>query len=112
MGTGAHVDVVVVEPSHVDTAYHPPLARHAAGVDLLVHEASCGAVSMDPLTQSGHSGAIDAARIAEQAACKRLCLVHCSQQGADREKTLQAAREIFPHTHMPGPGEVVELPLE
>ena len=92
-----------------DTAYHPPLARHAAGVDALVHEASCGAASVDPLAQSGHSGAIDAARIAEQAQPGRLYLVHCSQAPDDRRKILAAARAVFPRTHMPEPGEVVEL---
>jgi ribonuclease Z len=95
-----------------DTAYHPPLARHAAGVDVLVHEASCGPVAVDPLGQAGHSGAVDAARIAQQACPGRLYLVHCSHQGDERAKTLQAAREVFPDTHMPEPGEVIELPLE
>lgn len=93
-----------------DTAYYAPLGRFAAGVDVLVHEASVGPRSCDPLQPWGHSGAPDAARIAREARPKRLCLVHYSQR--ERDEALKAAREIFPETYTPEEGEVLELPFE
>lgn len=60
-----------------DTAYHPPLIEHIRGSDLLIHEASLGPVAADPDNNGfQHSGALDAARIAEQAGVPRLMLVH------------------------------------
>lgn len=92
-----------------DTAPHPALARHFAGVDVLVHEASCGPDARDPLAGGGHSGATDAARIAADAKAKQLCLVHCPQGEGAREELLAAAEAIFPHTRLPLAGDVLEL---
>lgn len=92
-----------------DTAYYAPLGRFAAGVDVLIHEAAAGPGSLDPLLQRGHSGAVDAARIAQEAGPKRLYLVHCSEQG--RVEALEAAREVFPETHVPREGDTIELPF-
>jgi ribonuclease BN (tRNA processing enzyme) len=92
-----------------DTAYYEPLGRFAAGADVLVHEASAGPGSRDPLEAWGHSGAQDAARIAQAARPKRLYIVHFSE--AQREADLNAARLIFPETYAPREGEAVELPL-
>jgi len=91
-----------------DTAYHPALSRHVANADLLVHEASHGPVSRDPLLEGGHSGALDAANIAKAAAVKRLCLVHFNIE--KRAEIVRAARDIFPETYAPEEGEVVSLP--
>jgi ribonuclease BN (tRNA processing enzyme) len=92
-----------------DTSYYEPLGRFAAGADILVHEASYGPDTVDPLEPWGHSGAPDAARIAKAAGVKRLYLVHLP--GGKREATLAAAREVFPDTYLPEEGELVELPL-
>jgi len=92
-----------------DTAYYEPLGRFAAGADVLVHEASAGAVSRDPLLAWGHAGARDAARIAQAAGVCRLYLVHYDE--AEREGTLAAAREVFAETYAPCEGEVVHLPV-
>jgi ribonuclease BN (tRNA processing enzyme) len=92
-----------------DTSYYEPLARFAEGADVLVHEASHGPDAVDPLEPWGHSGAPDAARIAKAAGVKRLCIVHCGR--GTRDKTLAAARGIFPESHMPAEGELIELPL-
>lgn len=92
-----------------DTAYYEPLGRFAAGADVLIHEASVGPGSRDPLDAWGHSGAQDAARIAHVAAPKRLYLVHFDE--AQRDAELNAARAIFPETYAPREGETVELPF-
>jgi len=92
-----------------DTACYAPLGRFAEDVDVLVHEASMGPGSVDPLQPWGHSGALDAARVASEARAKRLCLVHCPQDR--RGEILRAARGVFPETHMPCEGDVLEMPL-
>ncbi len=87
-----------------DTAYHEPIARFAEGVDVLVHEASRGPVSSDPNAHSGHSGSIDAARIAAAAGVGRLFLTHYSR--ANRERIVAAARDVFPNTEAATEGDV------
>jgi ribonuclease Z len=93
-----------------DTAPHGPLARLAAGADVLCHEASLGAQDGDPLAEWGHAGTLDAARTAAEAGCKRLCLVHHSDP--IDEATLARAREIFPATTVPEEGDVIDLPID
>lgn len=93
-----------------DTAYYAPLGRFAAGVDVLIHEASAGPTSVDPLLAYGHSGALDAARIAREAQPKRLCLVHCPAES--RSDAVSAARGIFAETYAPEEGETLDLPLQ
>ncbi len=92
-----------------DTARHAPLAGFAAGADVLIHDSSYGAQERDPLAPGGHSGAPDAAAIAREAGVRRLCLVHCP--ASSRDAGLQAARGIFPDTHLPAEGDVLALPL-
>jgi ribonuclease Z len=91
-----------------DTACHPPLAAHVAGVDLLVHEASRGPGESHPNDRGGHAGALDAARVARQAEVRRLLLVHFPW--AQRESVEAAARSLFPASRAARPGDRVELP--
>jgi ribonuclease Z len=91
-----------------DTAPYEPLARFAEGADLLVHEASMGPGSADPLGPWGHAGARDAAEIARAAQVARLYLVH--YDAARRQETLESAREVFAETYAAETGETVELP--
>ena len=88
-----------------DTAYHEPIARFAEGVEVLVHEASRGPVSSDPNTRGGHSGSVDAAKIASLAGAQQLFLTHYPR--AKRESILAAAHEVFPNTHAAMEGDVV-----
>jgi ribonuclease Z len=99
--TGA--DVVVTG----DTAYHTPIARHAAGAELLIHEASRGPVASDPNDRGGHSGAVDAANIARQADVKTLALTH--YQPARRDENLAAAQAVFSNTVAPVEGDRLRL---
>lgn len=77
-----------------DTAYNDRLVDFYRDCDLLIHEASLGAASADPGTNTAlHSGAIDAALIAERAGARRLMLVHGSR--SFHEAAAQAAREVY-----------------
>ena len=73
---------------------------------LLIHEASHGHNSVKD-TQWGHSGAPEAAKIAEMAKVKRLALIHCPESLS--ENALMAAQEIFPNTFFPKDGQIVEV---
>lgn len=77
-----------------DTAYYPPIADHVKGSRLLIHEAALGPISADPSANSYlHSGALDAAKIAESANVGKLVLLHGSLR--DAEACVQAAARIF-----------------
>ena len=91
-----------------DTARHLPLADHAEGADLLVHEASRGPVASSPNDRGGHAGAEDAADIAKTANVRRLALIHYPAQR--RQETLRAAQSIFPNTCAPREGDTILLP--
>lgn len=90
-----------------DTAYHPPLAEHVRGVDLLVHECSLATSDPDPVPSVGHSNARQAARIARAGEVKRLALIHCEE--ARQAESLRAAQEVFPETFFPRPGQQIEV---
>lgn len=90
-----------------DTAYLPSLADHVRGVDLLVHEASRGACASHTNDRGGHSGSIDAARIAQAAAVRQLGLIHYPSD--KRDELLAAAQEIFPATVAMREGDRIEL---
>ena len=90
-----------------DTAYDPGVVRHVRGADLLIHEASYGASPAPAANASLHSGAPDAARVAQEAGVKRLALVHCPR--ASQPDALEAARSVFANTFWPADGETVTL---
>jgi len=90
-----------------DTAYHPPLADHVSGVDLLIHECSLGADEPEPSQKMGHSGAPQAARIARDGNVGRLALIHCSEDR--QQESLEAAREVFPNVFFPRNGERIAV---
>ena len=90
-----------------DTAYHAPIADHAAGVGLLVTEASYGANASPADNGSLHSGAPEAALLAKEADADRLALVHVPE--ARHAETVEAARRDFPNSFIPADGETVIL---
>lgn len=89
-----------------DTAFHPPIAKHASNASLLIHEASYGPGSVVD-TRWGHSGAIEAANIAKMAEVRELALIHCPEHQADQ--SVLAAKKIFPNTFLPRDGQIIEL---
>lgn len=90
-----------------DTAFHPPIADHARGSSLLIHEASHGPNSPENAQIWGHSGAPDAAKIAKMAGVDKLALVHCPKSLA--EQAVEAAQEIIPDTFVPADGQTLEI---
>jgi ribonuclease Z len=92
-----------------DTAFHPPIIDHVKGSQILIHEASWGPVAADPETNiSLHSGAIDAAMIAEEADVEKLLLIHGHLSQA--EECVLAASKIFKKTvEWPKDGQTIIL---
>jgi ribonuclease Z len=90
-----------------DTAYHPPIAEHARGASLLIHEASHGPENPKPDSTTGHAGAPQAAAIAAAAQVGLLALIHCPENQS--EAALMAARRIFPNTIFPADGQTLTL---
>ena len=93
-----------------DTAYHPPIATYVKGVSFLIHEASNGPENPRPKATSGHSGAPQAATIAQAAGVDLLALIHCPEKHAKR--ALAAAQRIFANTLFPADGQTFTLTAE
>jgi len=77
-----------------DTSFHPPIAKFAKGVPLLIHDVC-------------HSSAKEAANIAKIAQVKSLYLIHYSLKR--RVELLNTAREIFPNSFLAKEGETLEV---
>lgn len=92
-----------------DTAFNPVIAEHARGCPVLIHEASWGPEAADPHNNPAlHSGAPEAARVAQMAGVDQLYMVHSS--AAQILASLEAARAIFPAVHWPADGETIVIP--
>lgn len=77
-----------------DTAYHPPIAEHVRASNLLIHESALGPIAANPDDNAYmHAGAIDAARIAEEAGAGKLLLVHAYAGKA--ASCVEAAKQVF-----------------
>lgn len=74
-----------------DTAYIASFGSFFHNVDLLVHEASYGAVPADAVNRSRHSGAHEAVRVCRESGAKRLLLTHAYEP--KREAALAVAKE-------------------
>ncbi len=81
-----------------DTMYIPQLASLVEGVDLLYHEATYSSEDAVRASKYGHSTATDAARLAKDAAAKRLMIGHYSARYDDETVLLNEAKAIFPNT--------------
>lgn len=93
-----------------DTRPAPAVAAAAAGADLLLHEATFLERDRDLAVRSGHSTAVDAARLAAQAHVGLLALVHRSTR-YEREEVLAEARMQFGATVVPEDLDLIEVPL-
>jgi ribonuclease Z len=78
-----------------DTHYHPPIAKFAKDVPLLIHDGV-------------HTPPKDAADIAQQAGVGRLVLIHYSQDRATRIRA--EAQAVFPNTELAREGSTLEIP--
>ncbi|MCZ8512184.1 MBL fold metallo-hydrolase [Paenibacillus filicis] len=92
-----------------DTAYHPPMADHVRGSSILITEASLGPVAADMNHNPAlHSGAVDAARMAEAAEVDKLFLVHGPLSKADA--CVEAAKQVFSKpVEWPKDGQTITL---
>ena len=90
-----------------DTGPTPAMFEMAWRADLLIHEASLSPEAPDD-SAVVHSRAVDAARVASEAEVERLCLLHLGPE--HRERSLEAARALFPATDLAKEGETIRLP--
>lgn len=81
-----------------DTGYNESLIKFAAGVDLLIHEATYTSELEDQGTKVGHATAKQAAEIAKKAKVKELLLTHFSSRYKDTTDHLDEAKEVFENT--------------
>ncbi len=90
-----------------DTGPNPDLVPFAAGCSLLIHEASYGGNPAPEENPYGHSGAPDAARIANQANAPRLALIHCPSGKED--EALKVAQNLHANVIYPREGEQIQV---
>jgi ribonuclease Z len=85
--------------------------RHAAkGADLLVHEATFSHQDHERAAETGHTTALQAAKIAAEAGVKRLVLTHISPRYTrDAPELVAEARAVFPETTVARDGMEVEV---
>jgi ribonuclease Z len=93
-----------------DTAPCEAVVAHAAGADLLIHEASFCADEADRARETNHSTAADAAGVAQRAGVRMLALTHLSNRYFGPE-VAREARAIFPETAVPKDFDTIELPF-
>lgn len=92
-----------------DTAYHEEIVEYIKGLDLLYHEASFLENLRDRATETQHSTAQDAAKIATMAGVKQLVIGHFSARYKDAEKFLAQAKPLFINTIAAEDGLVIKL---
>lgn len=92
-----------------DTAYTENIVEQIRGVDLLYHEATFMEDEKDKATETRHSTAAQAARIANKAQVKRLLIGHFSARYRELQPILEEARSIFSETSLAIEGKTFEL---
>jgi ribonuclease Z len=94
-----------------DTRPTKATIEHAAGADLLIHEATFAHEDADRARETGHSTAREAARVARDAGVQRLILTHLSPRyGLDPDILLREARAVFPAIQIARDGLEIEIP--
>ena len=84
-----------------DTQYSESIVPIIKGVDLLYHEATFLDEMKDLAKYTGHSTALEAAKIAQKAKVKKLILGHFSNRYSDYTEFEREARTIFENTFVP-----------
>ncbi len=93
-----------------DTRPCRPLFDAAVGVDLLVHEATFLEEERERAAETGHTTALQAARLARDAGVHLLALTHISTRYLGREIAAEARAE-FAETVVPRDFDSIDLPL-
>ncbi len=81
-----------------DTSYFERLSSFVKGVDLLYHEATFDSSLEEFALKTGHSTALDAARVASKAGVGRLVIGHFSSRYRDADPLVEEAATLFPET--------------
>lgn len=85
-----------------DTAPTAAANEMAAGVDLMVHEATLEVAMEEKANSRGHSTTAQAAKVALESGAKRLIVTHLSTRylRGDSERLLAECRAVFEYTEM------------
>ena len=92
-----------------DTRYFESIIPIIKNVDVLYHEATFLHDLKKMADYTGHTTALEAAKIARKANVKKLILGHFSNRYNDLSVFLNEACEIFPETHLPEQFEAVKI---
>jgi ribonuclease Z len=84
------------------------VAAHQA--DLLIHDGSFAAEEAERARETGHSTAVEAARLAREAEVRYLALVHVSSR-YNVTAVVEEARAEFPRAEAPRDFDIVEIPF-
>jgi ribonuclease Z len=94
-----------------DTRPCESVVRAAQQADLLVHDGTFGDEEKDRAKLTGHSTAVEAARVARAARARRLVLTHLSARYSKDDKILlNEARAVFAETLVATDGMEIDLP--
>lgn len=109
-------EVLTTEPSKSvsyafcsDTRYHESILPIIENVDVLYHEATFLHELKDMADYTGHTTALEAARIARKANVGKLILGHFSNRYHDLTVFTDEAREVFANTFLPKALEAVKI---
>lgn len=109
-------EVLTTEPSKSvsyafcsDTRYHESILPIIENVDVLYHEATFLHELKDMADYTGHTTALEAARIARKANVGKLILGHFSNRYHDLNVFTDEAREVFGNTFLPKTLEAVKI---
>lgn len=92
-----------------DTCYLPQLADLVRGVDLLYHEATYPDEFELRATQTCHSTARQAGRLAREAEVHQLVIGHFSARILNEKALLREAKQEFPETDLAREGMIVDV---
>lgn len=109
-------EVLTTEPSKSvsyafcsDTRYLESVIPIIENVDLLYHEATFLHDLKEMADYTGHTTALEAARIARKANVGKLIVGHFSNRYSDLSVFTNEAREVFPNTFLPSQLEAVKI---
>jgi ribonuclease Z len=92
-----------------DTAYNEALVEKLKDVHLLFHEATFTKDEQSKATETLHSTAEQAGRIAKMANVDRLVIGHFSARYKDLSPVLEEAKTVFANTYLANEGEIFSI---